>query len=61
MSAEGKEIRDMKVLSKSELKEGIHFYYNQQGYMVLTETYHQLRGFCCKSGCLHCPYGFKKQ
>jgi len=42
------------------LKEGEDFYYNAQGLMVLTEAYHRRRGYCCKSGCLHCPYGFKK-
>jgi hypothetical protein len=43
------------------LQEGEDFYYNQQGLMVLTEAYHLRRGYCCKSGCLHCPYGFRKQ
>jgi hypothetical protein len=28
------------------------------GYSVFTETYHKNRGFCCESGCRHCPYGF---
>lgn len=35
-------------------------YYNELGYMVFTKEYHLRRGYCCKSGCLHCPYGFKK-
>jgi hypothetical protein len=43
------------------LKEGEDFYYNAQGLMVLTEAYHRRRGYCCKSGCLHCPYGFRKE
>ena len=25
--------------------------------MVFTERYHIRRGYCCKSGCRHCPYG----
>ncbi|MFC0185825.1 DUF5522 domain-containing protein [Pseudarcicella hirudinis] len=33
------------------------FYLNEQGYMVFTEKYHLKRGFCCKNGCRHCPYG----
>ncbi|MCU0422730.1 MAG: DUF5522 domain-containing protein [Bacteroidia bacterium] len=48
-------------LKRSELKEGTHYYFNAQGYMVFTSLYHQLRGYCCENGCLHCPYGFKKQ
>ncbi len=42
------------------MKEGIDFYFNEQGLMVLTEQYHKKRGYCCKNGCKHCPYGFKK-
>ncbi|UXP34149.1 DUF5522 domain-containing protein [Reichenbachiella agarivorans] len=36
-------------------------YFNEAGFMVFTETYHRKRGYCCKNGCKHCPYGFKKQ
>ncbi|HHP7242497.1 MAG TPA: DUF5522 domain-containing protein [Cyclobacteriaceae bacterium] len=35
------------------------FYFNESGFMVFTEKYHLKRGYCCKSGCKHCPYGFK--
>lgn len=45
---------------KAELIQGVHYYINEQGYWVFTELYHKQRGFCCKSGCKHCPYGFKK-
>ncbi|WP_436518056.1 DUF5522 domain-containing protein [Ekhidna sp. To15] len=24
--------------------------------MVFTEKFHLKRGYCCGSGCLHCPY-----
>jgi hypothetical protein len=34
------------------------FYYSAEGYIVFTEKYHLKRGYCCKSGCKHCPYGF---
>ena len=34
------------------------FYYNAEGYIVVTEKYHLKRGHCCKSGCKHCPYGY---
>jgi len=33
-------------------------YYWEGPYMVFTEKYLRQRGYCCKSGCRHCPYGF---
>ncbi|MBB6001472.1 DUF5522 domain-containing protein [Arcicella rosea] len=36
------------------------FYLNENGFMVFTAAYHLKRGYCCKNGCKHCPYGFKK-
>ena len=41
-----------------ELKEGEDFYYNEQGYLVMTSSYHLERGYCCGNGCLHCPYEY---
>lgn len=41
-----------------QLKEGEDFYYSEEGYMVLTETYHLKKGYCCGNGCRHCPYQF---
>jgi len=35
------------------------FYYDGP-YFVFTEQYHLRRGWCCQSGCRHCPYGFVK-
>jgi len=29
-------------------------------YLVFTAAYHLKRGFCCQSGCRHCPYGSHK-
>ncbi len=26
-------------------------------YLVFTAAYHLKRGYCCHSGCRHCPYG----
>jgi hypothetical protein len=46
-----------KAPSKADLIQGIHYYINEQGYWVFTETYHRLRGYCCKQKCKHCPYG----
>lgn len=34
------------------------YYMSEEGYRVFTEQYHLKRGYCCKSGCRHCPYGF---
>ena len=34
------------------------FYMTQDGYKCFTEKYHLKRGYCCKSNCKHCPYGF---
>jgi len=41
---------------KKELIEGEDYYYNEEGYIVLTEKYHLERGHCCGNGCRHCPY-----
>lgn len=37
------------------------FYFSEDGLIVFTEAYHLKRGHCCKSGCRHCPYGFKRK
>ena len=39
--------------------EGIHYYINEDGYIVLTEQYHLDKGFCCGNGCKHCPYNYE--
>ena len=31
-------------------------YYFEGPYMVFTAAYHLKRGYCCGSGCRHCPY-----
>lgn len=35
-------------------------FYVEGGKVVFTEAYHLNRGYCCRSGCRHCPYGFNK-
>jgi hypothetical protein len=35
-------------------------FYIENGYYVFTEQYHLKRGYCCKSGCRHCPWAYKK-
>jgi hypothetical protein len=48
-------------LSREEMIEGIHYYYNENGNWVFTSEYHLRRGYCCENGCKHCPYGFRKK
>lgn len=31
-------------------------FYFENGVRVFTALYHQKRGYCCGSGCRHCPY-----
>ncbi len=46
---------------KESANEDGELWYFENGLTVFTEKYHLERGFCCKSGCRHCPYGFKKE
>ncbi|EQC52132.1 DUF5522 domain-containing protein [Bacteriovorax sp. DB6_IX] len=32
-------------------------YINEEGLTVFTSQFYRNRGTCCKSNCLHCPYG----
>ena len=41
--------------SPSPLKEGEDFY-REGAAIVFTARYHLKRGYCCESGCRHCPY-----
>ena len=36
-------------------------YYLENGCWVFTASFLQRRGYCCQSGCRHCPYGFRKE
>lgn len=51
---------DDKPLPKNNLQPG-DYYYSEEGYIVFTEQYLLRRGYCCKSGCRHCPYGYNKK
>ena len=31
-------------------------WYFENGLLVYTAAYHLKRGYCCGSGCRHCPY-----
>jgi hypothetical protein len=37
------------------------YFYIENGVMIFTEAYLLKRGYCCKCGCRHCPYGYKKE
>ncbi len=38
-----------------ELIENIDYYF-EDGKLVFTSKYLKDRGYCCESGCRHCPY-----
>jgi hypothetical protein len=40
------------------LVEGEDFYF-EGPFMVFTEKYLRARGYCCESGCRHCPFGYR--
>jgi hypothetical protein len=42
------------------LEEG-DYYLSKEGYRIFTEKYLLKRGYCCKSACRHCPYGYDKK
>jgi hypothetical protein len=41
------------------LEEGDFYLDEKTGFLVLTARYLLKRGFCCGSGCRHCPYDSK--
>ena len=45
-------------MKEAELSFGEDYYFNEDGFMVFTAAYLLRRGYCCQSGCRHCPYGF---
>ena len=49
-----------KELPKTPLIKDID-YYTKTSTFVFTTWYHLKRGYCCKNGCRHCPYGFEKK
>ncbi len=44
--------------SDPALQEGIDYYF-EGGLMVFTSPFLLKRGYCCESGCRHCPYGYE--
>lgn len=43
-------------MSDKDDKTNEPLYYIENGLIVFTAAYHLKRGYCCKSGCRHCPY-----
>ena len=50
-------ITKLKMKKIVPIEEG-DYYLSKEGYKVFTEKYHLKRGYCCESGCRHCPYGY---
>ena len=48
---------DFSAFSKNKLEQE-DYYLSPEGYIIFTEKYHLKRGYCCKSSCKHCPYGY---
>jgi hypothetical protein len=44
---------------KQELVEGEDYYLNEEGLLVFTKKFLLNRGYCCGSGCKHCPYNYE--
>ena len=45
--------------SNQDFVEGEDYYLDDRGFIVFTEKYLQKRGYCCGSGCRHCPYNYE--
>lgn len=39
------------------IKQGADSYLDEMGRTVFTAAFHLRRGYCCGSGCRHCPFG----
>jgi hypothetical protein len=50
----------MSEMANEPLVEGVD-YYVEGAALVFTKSYHLRRGYCCESGCRHCPYEFKRE
>lgn len=44
-----------------KLNDNEDYYFNESGLLVFTKHFHEKRGYCCKSGCLHCPWNYKEK
>jgi len=34
-------------------------FYFEDGLLVMTESFHIKRGYCCGNSCRHCPYNYE--
>ena len=39
-------------------REGLDYYTDARGLLVMTAHYHRARGYCCGNACRHCPYDY---
>lgn len=46
-------------MEKKTTMQAVDYYFNESGYLVMTEQFHLKRGNCCGNNCKHCPYGHK--
>lgn len=44
---------------KPQWIEGEDYYLNEKGLVTFTAKYLLERGYCCGSGCRHCPYNYE--
>ena len=58
-TADGRDVSEGESVAAEALLEGVD-YYVEAGMWVFTAHYLRKRGYCCESGCRHCPYGFVK-
>ena len=47
-------------MNKEKLTQADYYIDKESGLMIFTEEYHLKRGYCCESGCRHCPYDYKE-
>jgi hypothetical protein len=50
--------QDFNRFGKKDKLDPEDYYFSEKGYMVFTAKYLLKRGYCCKNGCKHCPYGY---
>jgi hypothetical protein len=55
-----KDDAEQPVSEDAELEAGLD-YYIENGLLVFTAAFLLKRGYCCESGCRHCPYDELKE
>jgi hypothetical protein len=46
-------------MSEHKFKHLEDYYYDERGFVVMTQQYHLKRGYCCGNKCKNCPYNWK--